>query len=123
MDWHVRFRGIDEWPEAEATATALVFVPGVDGGEGKSPDGKRIEFSYRDAGGRTFTGEALAYEDTDLFYIEANDQFRVKFNPNKPQRYFVPGAHSSSNSFILTVVVLAMILVGSIELARLCGCK
>jgi hypothetical protein len=32
LDWYIRFRGIDEWPEAEATAISTLLVPGIEGG-------------------------------------------------------------------------------------------
>jgi hypothetical protein len=119
----MRLRGIDEWPEAEATATSLVLIPGHDATEGRSLDGKKIEFTYQDACGRAWNGTTLAYENTDLFYFEAGDIFRRKYDPGKPQRYFVQGAYSSSGTFILTFIVIALLVVGSIELARLYGCK
>jgi hypothetical protein len=123
LDWWVRLRGIDEWPDAEATVVSMEFVPGIDGADGKSPDAKKIEFTYRDGSGWIRKGTALAQENTDLFFSNTGESFRVRYNPKKPDRYFVPGVHSTSDWFVGTFVFFALLIAGSIELARLCGCR
>ena len=113
LDWYIRFRGIDEWPEAEATAISTLLVPGIEGGEGRSPDRKRIDFSYLGPDGCSHKGTVLASEGSDLFYFDVGDSFRVRISPKDSSRYFVSGAHSPEAWNANTFVFFVLLAVGS----------
>lgn len=116
LDWYIRFRRIDEWPEAQATAISTDFVAGVGDSEGRGLDGKRIEFSYQGTDGLHYRGSALAMENTDLFYVVVGDSFRVRINPRNPGRYFVPGAHSPERWFANTLAFFVLLAAGAVWL-------
>jgi hypothetical protein len=117
LDWYMRFRGIDEWPVAEATIETTEFIEGESGAEGKNPDGNRIGFTYFDASGVTRHGEVLALEGTDAFPLHPGDEFKVRFHPDRGERYFVEGVHQDPG-FILPSILLVFFLFGAFELVR-----
>ena len=111
LDWYMRFRGIDEWPIAEATVETTDFVAGVETSEGKSPDGNRIGFSYRDANGVGHLGEVLALEGTDAFPLDPGDTLKVRFDPETGERYFVEGARRDPGILLPSLVLFFVLLV------------
>ena len=118
LDWYIRFRGIDEWPETTGTVRGTVFIPGDDTGEGKSPDRRRFQFTYSDGEGAVHQGEVVAPENADLFPLEPGDSFRVRYHPSDPKRNYVVAAHAESlflemflSAFIAALIVA---LVGSL---------
>ena len=118
LDWYVRFRRIDEWPEVMATARSVVFIKG-----GEGPDSKKIEFTYQDASGCVQNGKTEAIVDADLFFLDVGDTFPLRYNPRKPERYFVLGTYSPSSWLVLTLVLFALIAAGLIRLLLVSGCK
>jgi len=116
LDWYVRIRRIDEWPEATATALSTEIIEGQDGGDGKAPDSKKIDFIYSDANGRVHRGEISPIEGADFFYIDAGNSFPVRFNLRKPESYFAAGAHSASSWTFATFFFLAVLAAGIIKL-------
>jgi hypothetical protein len=121
LDWYIRFRRIDEWPETIATALSVVFVEGAEGSDGKSPDSKKIEFTYEDAGGCVQNGKTRASADADPFLIDVGDKFRLRYDPRRPERYFVLGAYSPSAWFVVMLISFALLAAGLIRLVLMCS--
>jgi hypothetical protein len=119
LDWYVRIKRIDEWPEATATALSAELIEGQYGPDGKLPDNKKIAFIYPDGSGRAHSGEITPTEEADLFFIDAGDTFAVKFNPRKPENYFVTGAHSVTSWTVATFIFFAVLAAGIIKLILL----
>jgi hypothetical protein len=116
LEWYVRFKRIDEWPEAIATALSAELVEGKDDGDGKSPDCKKIAFIYPDGSGRVQTGEMSPIDGSELFYVDKGDTFSVRYNPGKPERFFAMGAHNMANWTLGTLFAFAFLACGIIWL-------
>lgn len=91
-------------------------IEGADGQEGKSPDSKRITFTYADMSGCVRNGKTTASADADLFFFEAGNSFPLRYNPRKPERYFVPGVYSPSGRFVVALIFFAVASAGLIKL-------
>jgi hypothetical protein len=116
LEWYVRFKRIDEWPEAIATALSAELVEGEDTTEGKLPDSKKIFFIYPDGSGRVHTGEMSPIDGSELFYIDKDDTFSIRYNPSKPESYFAMGVHHMASWTLGTLFVFAFLACGIIWL-------
>lgn len=106
-----------------ATAFSVVLIEGAEGPDGKSPDSKEIEFTYQDTSGCVQNGNTRAYADADLFFVDVGDTFPLRYNPRKPERYFIFGTYSPSAWFIAMLIFFALIAAGLIRLFLMSGCK
>jgi hypothetical protein len=123
LDPYIRLRRIEEWPETIATALSVVLVEGAEGADGKSPDSKKIEFTYKDASGCVQNGKTRASADADLFFVDVGDTFRLRYNPRRPERYFVFGAYSPSAWLIAMLISFALVAAGLIKLVLMYSLK
>jgi|SRR5579862_5214537 len=113
LDWYVRFRGIDEWPETTGVVQDTELIPGGDGPDGKNPDRRWFRFTYQDEEGMVHQGEVSASEDTDLFPLERGDTFKLRLNPKNAEKTFVAAAYADSVSielFVTAFIVIAIVL-------------
>ncbi len=122
LDWYVKLRGIDEWPETLATVQSMDFVEGGYGSEGKMPDAQKVCFTYLDRAGNSRSGKVKVYEDADLFFIEEGSDFPIRYNPKRTEKYFVRGAQGDW-SWFTTLILLGFLTAGFIELIRICITK
>jgi hypothetical protein len=113
LDWYVRFRGIDEWPETTGVIQESELIPGGNGPDGKNPDSRRSRFTYEDESGERHHGEVEASEETVLFPLEPGDTFKLRYNPKIPDKTFALVAHEDSpfkELFVTICVAVALIL-------------
>jgi hypothetical protein len=92
-----KWRGIDRWPEADATVVGIEIVS--EGGYRRPPPSARISFFYHDATEFMQSGELVVDNLTSLYNLQANDTFRIRFNPQRPSKFYCSEAISSFTEF------------------------
>jgi hypothetical protein len=116
LDWYIRFRRIDEWPETAGKVPYTVLEPGMDGGEGKSPDHRKVYFEYSSNDGCSHQGMARAVDGTEVFYLDAGDAIKLRYHPQRTDKNFVHGAFHDSEIWTFVgfaaVAVLTLVLIG-----------
>jgi len=114
-----RWRGIDKWPEADATVVSCEVVS--EGGYQQPPPSVRITFFYRDATQAIQGGDLVADSATSLFNLCVNDTFQVRFNPKRPSQFYSSEVHSIHTEFRLAfwgclgILVPAILLISSLR--------
>ena len=117
LDWYMRFRGIDEWPTTLGTVLNVVLMPGIDGGDGKSPDRKKVHFQYEDGDSLRHEGAVVTEDGTELFHVDEGDEFKLLYYPKRPNKFFVPGAHHDSDLQTFFIFgIIAVVSLGSISI-------
>jgi hypothetical protein len=94
-----RWRGIDHWPEVNATVASSEVVS--EGGYKKSLPSVRITFYYHDASGAIQSGELVADSFTSLYNLRVNDTFQVRVNPKRQSQFYAAEANSLFDSVLL----------------------
>jgi hypothetical protein len=94
-----RWRGIDPWPEVNATVVSSEVVS--EGGYKKSLPSVRITFYYHDASKLIQSGELVADSFTPLYNLRVNDTFQVRVNQSRPSQFYTVEANSLFNSGLL----------------------
>jgi Protein of unknown function (DUF3592) len=109
-----KWRGIDRWPQTEATVVSIEVVS--EGGYRQPPPSAKICFLYRDTTNSTQSGELTVDNLTSLYNLQANDTFQIRFNPQKPSKFYCSEAISIFTEFRLVfwlcfAVLLTLIFV------------
>ena len=112
-----KWRGIDHWQETNATVVSYEVLS--EGGNKEGPPQSKITFFYHDATNSIQSGEMTVDSLTSLYNLNTNDTFQVRFNPQKPSKFYCSEAPSLFTEFrtafwlcfaILFVIVLTIIL-------------
>jgi hypothetical protein len=92
-----KWRGIDRWPETDATVVSYEIVS--EGGYREAPPSAKISFFYHDTSNSLQSGELAVDSLTTLYNLKVNDTFIVRFNPHKPSKYYCSEATSLFTEF------------------------
>jgi hypothetical protein len=116
LDWYIRFRHIDEWPETTGKVLDTIFVEGSGSAEGKYPDSRKVYFEYSAADGVKYEGMASGNEGSEIFYLDTGDAIKLRYDPRRAHKYFVAGAYHDSEVWTFfgfaALVVLVISLIG-----------
>ena len=97
-----RWRGIDQWPTAEATVYTCDWVDG-----GRGPSFYTVTFSY-EAKGALQSGSYYERGSESSTPFRRGDTFQIRWKPNRPNRYYIDGSDNSGE--ILTVAMLGLVV-------------
>ncbi len=81
-----QWRGIGQWPEAEATVWICDWVPDTENGGGWY----NVTFSYRGNGEmQQGSFRSNAPESSSPYF--RGDTFTLRYNPSRPSRFYIAG--------------------------------
>ena len=81
MEWYIRLRGIDQWPEVDAKVQSAVQHI-------QRFSICKLAFTYLDSRGELHTVRCVVKNDSSLFNVRPGDTFPVRYNPAKPGQWF-----------------------------------
>lgn len=115
--WIKKWRGIDRWPEADATVVSYDVL--TEGRYREEPPTAKVTFFYRDATNSLQSGDFVVDSLTSLYNLQVNDTFQIRYSPGNPSKFYCSEAVTVFTEFrfvfrlcfaIIAVVVLAIIL-------------
>lgn len=88
----IRVRGYERWLPATATvrSTALSRVGG------KFAWQAVCEITWQDSRGAGYSGRFKAFEESPLYQLSEGDAVGIRFNPENPTEFYVPGLIQSN---------------------------
>jgi hypothetical protein len=112
-----KWRGIDRWQVTDATVVSYEVIS--EGGYKKGPPSARITFFYHDGTHSIQSGELVADSLTSLYNLEVKDTFQIRFNPQRPSKFYCSESTSLFTEFRLVFWVCLGVLVAMITLMML----
>ena len=133
-----RLRGYQTWTPATATVhSSTVAGIGIGGSAEDTPKKDKVvvgwesscRIAWADQHGAEHTGTFEAYEESPLYQLCDGDTVEIRFNPNRPDEFYVPGLLEARLTgawkfglfavmMVLACAVIAMIWLGPNVLFR-----
>jgi hypothetical protein len=113
-----KLRGIDRWPETQATVVSIAD-PGGNDNPRNGPPIVRISFFYHDAAGSMQGGDLVADSRTSLYNLHKDEQFPIRFNPRRPEEFSCWEAHDPVTAGIREIGLLVGAIAALIAMAVL----
>jgi hypothetical protein len=79
-----QIRGVNKWPETEATVASVDRVLAV----GRSAARATVTFTYRPDEGEIQSGIFFVGDQSSLYNLDEGEAFPVRYGPARPERFY-----------------------------------